>query len=131
MPLRRFLQHAIAPVLTLAAVGLSAVVAGYATKGTEVGGAGTFLEPEAAPPAFELRRGLVTRLQGDRLSVSVGGDEQQFNLSQGTVIEALHQTTLAEVAVGDWLNASAISHPQTLLVLRRLVFIDQAQVAPR
>ena len=129
--IRRLLQHAIAPAVTLLAVGLSAVVAGYATAGGESNASGTLLEPTPAPAGQELTRGLVRQASGDTLTISVGGNEKQFRLGPQTLIEALAPTTLAEISAGDWLNGAAISHAQTLFALTRVVVIAESQVESR
>ncbi len=127
--IRRVLQHAIAPAITLVAVALSAVVAGYATAASDSRGGPAFPEPSPAPSTREVVRGFVLGLSGDTLTISAGGTETNFRLQPATVIEALRPTNLAEVIAGDWLNGAAINHPQTTLALTGIIVIPQSQLA--
>jgi len=119
------------PVVTLVAVALSALVAGYATASTDKDTGPAFVEPSPTAAAQEMVWGLVLRQSGDTLTISVGGNERSFRLQPDTVIEQIQPGDLAGLKVGDWLNGVALPHAQTILTLTAVVVIPQSQLGSR
>jgi len=94
--------------------------AGYLT-----GEQDSVLLPPAATPAAQtdIVRGTVQSLEGATLTLSTEAGPTSVILAPDAVLEALRPTTLSAVRAGDWLNAGAVPHQQTLLALTGIVII--------
>jgi hypothetical protein len=116
------------PAVLLVLVAMAAGIAGYATAGGE---------RKAGPPPIEagqrpFLRGVVQSISGDRLTLATDNGPLELRLAPSTTVEALRPFTLERVRPGDWLNAGAVSHQQTLFALVGIVLIPPSQLeAPR
>jgi hypothetical protein len=125
--IRRILERAIIPVLTLTTVAVCAAVAGYATADTRPATISFEAEPkpEAQP---EVIRVIVLGLDGDTLRVSEGGNELRLHIGSNTAIEELTPVDLEDASLGDWVNVAAVPHPTSRFLLTGIVLIPQSQL---
>ena len=107
-------------LFAIVAVGAVSAGAGYLT-----GGQGGVSPPPAATPAArtDIVRGTVQSLEGATLTLSTEAGPTSVAVAPDAVLEALRPTTLGAVRPGDWLNAGAVPHQQTLLALSGIVII--------
>ena len=107
-------------LFAIVAVGVISAAAGYLT-----GEQDSVLLPPAATPAAQtdIVRGTVQALEGGALTLSTEAGPTSVILAPDAVLEALRPTTLGVVRAGDWLNAGAVPHQQTLLALTGIVII--------
>jgi hypothetical protein len=108
-------------------VGVFGAVSGYlsSSEGRSQGA----LEAEASPAFL---RGVVQNVAGDRVTISTETGSIELRLAQNAPVEALRPATPPSLAIGDWINAGAIGHMQTLLALVGLVVIAPDRLeAPR
>ena len=120
MGTREALRRIVAPVLGLIAVGLAAAALGYVSAGS-TGGADA--QPVTSAGSETASRGVVQSISGDSLTLATSSGPVTLRLSPTVRIEALRPATLARARQGDWLNAGAIPHNQTLFAIIGLVII--------
>jgi hypothetical protein len=118
------LRQAAAVSVFVLAIGMVAAAIGYLTAPDGPASAAAVQETQDG------LRGVIQRLAGDSLTLTTDQGPVELQLSQATMIEALRPVRLTQVAPGDWLNAGAIPHSQTVFALLSLVFIPQDRVTP-
>jgi hypothetical protein len=111
------------PLAILLASGLLAGAAGYFL---DKDGAATPSAP--SPVASTFVTGVVQEVTPANLTLSVDGTTRTFSLSERSTAEMLQATTLIAIRAGDWLNAGAIQHAQTLFALTGIVVIPQSNL---
>jgi hypothetical protein len=116
--LRRF----VLPAAGLLGVALLAGFLGFISEG----GPAQTLEasPVASRPAAV--RGTVQSVAGDNVTIATSGGPVSLRLVPATTYEAIRPAQLSRVAPGDWLNAGAVPHEQTLFAVTGLLVIPQA-----
>jgi hypothetical protein len=118
------LRRTVAPALGLVAVALVALLVGYVTKGSEQ----TTSNHVALVNQLEAARGVVQEISGDRLTLATGAGTETLRLSPSTIVEVLRPASPATLREGDWLNAGAVPHEQTLFAIIGLIVIPQSQL---
>jgi hypothetical protein len=71
---------------------------------------------------------VVQQAAGDRLTISTAAGPKEFRVAQDTTVEALRPVAPAQLVPGDWLNAGAVSHNQTIFALVGVTVIPRDQV---
>jgi hypothetical protein len=108
------------PLVLLVAAGIAAGILGYATDG-----------PDSIPASDSNTRdsahvrGIVQDVDSNSLTLSVDGPSQKLRLSSSLAVETLQPATTSALRTGDWLNAGAVEHAQTLFAITGLVVIPQ------
>ena len=118
-----------------------AVFGGRNTLGTLVvivvalvaGGAGYLTAGERNPADKQKSqsltiRGTVQTLTGDELTMATADGVASVRLASGAKIETLRPSRLDQVVRGDWVNAGAVGHAQTLFALTALIVIPESLV---
>ena len=118
------------PLLLIAALILLGAVATFAGY-YSVGGAKEGPTRTAASTAPLPVRGVVQSLTSDSITLSNDAGVSTLRLTASTQVETLRPTSLDAVSPGDWVNAGAVPHRQTLLALTGLVVLpDGTYEAP-
>jgi hypothetical protein len=120
------LRKALPALVLLLIVGAASGALGYLTAGD----GSSSDEDTAASSAPEGVRGVVQTLVGDSLRLTTDGGPVELQLDRDTRVEVMRPVTLAQVSPGDWLNAGAVQHNQTVFALLNLVFIPEGRVSP-
>ena len=107
-------------------IGLGALALGYVTAGSGAAPPSTAL-PEA--PTAPLR-GVVQSVSGDSLTLSLDGGTRSLRLTPSTQVEALRPASVDAILPGDWINAGALPHGQTVFALAGLVLLPQGSFTP-
>ncbi len=113
--LRRFLLLTVG--LLVLAVG--AGVAGYVTKADSKPN----FEPLESAAESTGTRGVLQSIDGDTLTILTDAGSQVFTFTSQTVVERLRPSNASRISVGDWLNAGAIAHDQTIFTIVGLTVI--------
>jgi hypothetical protein len=107
--------------LAVVAIGISAGAVGYVSAAPD--------EPPTIvadlPDTSGGVRGVVQSLNGDELTLTTGDGRQALRLSQSARIETLRPVPLSAIRTGDWVNAGAVPHAQTIFALLGLVVLPQ------
>jgi hypothetical protein len=120
--MKSLLVRIVAAGLPIVVIALIAGAAGYVTKGTRTA-------PIAPlPPAAERVAGIQGAVQSyanDQLTiVTADGTPMTFSVPGASTIEHLMAITLADLAIGDWINGGAIPHTQSVLAVVGLVLVS-------
>lgn len=75
-------------------------------------------------------RGVVQQVSGDTLTLTTDAGPLQLRLTPSSSIEVLRSVGTDAIRPGDWLNAGAVPHNQTVFALLYLVFIPQERLTP-
>jgi hypothetical protein len=120
------LTRLVAPILPLVVIAIIAGAAGYALTSTAARPVPPLEARDTAPQGV---RGVVQTVNADQLSLTLeDGSTRTVRIQSGAPIEVLRAISRAEVQTGDWLNAGAIPHAQTVLALVGIVVIDDPVV---
>jgi len=120
-------QAPLIAVLLIVAAGLGFGGLGYATSGSET----TAFQEAGQEPAAEIEfvSGRVESISAGELTLATDTGRVVLRLSSDAAIESFGSATLDSLRPGDWLNASAIPHEQTVFVLVGLVVIPAESLA--
>jgi hypothetical protein len=118
--LRRYLTLAAAVLVLCIVTG----AAGYVTSPQQKSLPAT--QPSDPAPTFV--RGVLQSVAADRLSISTEAGTVEYRMRGDTTVEALRAIRAASLMTGDWVNAGAIGHAQTLFALVGLVVIPSDQL---
>jgi len=125
--LKPLLRRGLAPALLVIVIALASGAIGYLTAGS-----GDPTPPPAAAVERPFLRGVLQSLSGDRLIISTESGPVELRLAANAPIETLRPATIDRLSAGDWLNAGAVGHAQTLFALVGIVVIAPAQLeSPR
>ena len=105
---------------------ISAGIAGYASGGSD--GASGF--HDAGVEEVPAVKGVIQSVTVDAVTIATVDGNQTFRFAQSFTVETLRPTSLTSVRPGDWLNAGAVSHAQTLYALTGLVVIAESSFKP-
>jgi hypothetical protein len=122
----RGIRHAFVLASVFVLLALAAGAAGYFSEGGTKPPGPSQAEAVASTQGL---RGSVRSLNGDTLSLNTESGPRDLRLAPAAPIEALRPVTLAQIAVGDWINAGAVTNAQTIFALTGLTVIPQGQVA--
>ena len=120
------LRRSFVPAAGLIVLAAIATAAGYLSPGDSNGAA-----PAAATTVASEEgavRGVVQAISGDSLTLSTSSGLVTLRLAPSLRVEALRTATLGQARQGDWLNAGAISHNQTLFAIIGLVIIPAEEL---
>jgi hypothetical protein len=99
-------------------LGAVAAFAGYYSGGSNRPAA--VADPSEPPVPV---RGAVQSVTADSLTLQTDTGSRSLRLTPDTSIEALRPVAVSAVRPGDWLNAGALPHRQTLFALTGLVIL--------
>ena len=109
------------PAVAIACLALTVVGAGAAGYLTSPDGDSQQVRDSRTEPTY--LRGVIKDFTAGKITLTTAAGDQELTLASGAGIEALQPAALSAVRVGDWLNAGAVQHDQTLFALTGLVII--------
>lgn len=110
--------------LGLALVAMAAVGAGYFTRSHSNAG----IEVAAPSERATAVRGVIQSVTADSVTLLTESGAVTLKITASTPREAIQAATLADIKPGDWVNAGAVGHAQTLYALTALVLIPAANL---
>ena len=114
------------PAVLLVLAAISAGIAGYAFGGSD-GASGLHDAGVQEVPAV---KGVIQSVSTGAVTIATADGDRTLRFAQSLTVEALRPTTLTTVRPGDWVNAGAVPHAQTLFALTGLVIIPEGSFQP-
>ncbi len=112
------------PATALLALALVSAALGFLSEGSA--GRGTpRSRGEPLDPRPVAVRGVVQDINGDALTIATSERALTLRLVPSTTSEAIRPAGPDRLEPGDWLNAGAIPHDQTLFAITGIVIIPQ------
>ena len=115
------------PILAAIVLFAAAAAAGYLTKSTS--SVQRVDNAASVPPAGA--RGALQSINGSTITVVTEVGPRQFTLADDVTVEVLRPTTASTINLGEWLNAGAMPHNQTVFTIVGLTLIPQGLVQDR
>ena len=122
------LPRTLAPVVAVLCAAVAAAAVGYFYDRAET------KPPDAETPAASplILRGVVEAISTDTLTLATDDGSRSLRLSSSTTVESLAPAPLIDLRPGDWVNAGALPHAETIFALSRLVVLPAGSfTAPR